>query len=112
MDNETYFPLVQTTAGAVQSCSRAWHQLGMGKLGRCWVCNNVMPTHSTDVPKHLGNFPAFCSKSEVVSVFSDVKNIATCLLITERLGKEDSECMKLPSCAEEGREVQRGQGFG
>lgn len=77
MDNEPCFPLVPTNAGAAQSCSHAQHQHGMGKMRRCWMCSDLLPAQSTDVPKLVGNFPTFCSKSKVESVYSDIKTIVT-----------------------------------
>lgn len=74
---------VLRSARAAQSCSRAQHQHGMGKMWGCWMCSNLLPAQGTDIPKLIGNFPIFCSKSKVVCVFSDIKRIVAYLLITK-----------------------------
>lgn len=55
---------------------------------------NLQPAHSTDTPKLAGNFPTSCSKSKIISLISNIKNVATRLLITESLAKQGAHLHK------------------
>lgn len=72
VDNEPYCPQVLTAAKAAQSCSHAQRPHGMGKMASCWMCSNLLPVQTIDIPKLIGNIPTSSSKSKVV-LFSEMK---------------------------------------
>lgn len=94
VDNEPHFPQVLTTAKAAQSCSHAQHPHGMGKMESCWMCSNLLPVQTIDIPEFTGSISTFSSKSKVVCFLWNKKNLLACLLMTESLGKQESPLHK------------------
>lgn len=94
MDNEPHCPQVLMAAKAAQSCSHAQHPHGMGKMGSCWMCSNLLPVQTIDIPKLTGNIPTFSSKPKIVCFLWNKKNLLPCLLMTESLGKQESSLHK------------------